>query len=251
MNPWQLYDNLIEGIPESLSVASCYAGCSWSTVTSDENKIGISFTIPITSRAYLTQRPIVGSKLRDVALLSKSWNFVEAALGVAAINAYYNQRERVAGFAVKHPAITEVQRDSFDIYREEIAGRKVTVVGHFPRLTERLEDICDLTILERQPQQGDLPDSACEYILGEQEYVFITGSTMINKTLPRLLTLSQNAKTIIVGPSTPLTPIMYGHGVDGLSGLIVDDAQRCEDVLREGNSMVLFKHGEMLSLIRQ
>ena len=33
----------------------------------------------------------------------------------------------------------------------------------------------------------DFLDSACEYILPEQDFVFITGMTLTNKTLPRLL----------------------------------------------------------------
>jgi uncharacterized protein (DUF4213/DUF364 family) len=251
MNPWQLYDDLIEGISDDLSVVSCYAGYSWTSITSDEDQIGIAFTVPTFSRPYTAQKPIVGSKLKEIALLSKSWNFVEAAVGVAAINAYYNRRARASTCGAKHPGITDVQRDSFDIYQKEVAGLKVTVVGHFPRLEGRLSDICDLTILERKPQWGDLPDPACEYILGEQDYVFITASTLVNKTMPRLLALTQNSKTIIVGPTTTMSPVLFDHGANGLSGLIVDNAQRCEDVLREGNSMVLFDLGEMVSFIRQ
>ena len=54
-------------------------------------------------------------------------------------------------------------------------------------IEELIAPLCRLSILERDPVLGDYPDSACEYILPEQDYVFITGMTLVNKTLPHLL----------------------------------------------------------------
>ena len=39
-----------------------------------------------------------------------------------------------------------------------------------------------------------MPDPACEYILSEQDVVIMTATTLINKTMPRLLALSRNAR---------------------------------------------------------
>lgn len=76
--------------------------------------------------------------------------------------------------------------------------------------------ICDLVVLERRPLPGDYPDPASEYLLSDWEYVFITGTTIINKTLPRLLELCRGSKIILTGPSTPLTPALFRHGIDVL-----------------------------------
>lgn len=251
MNPWQLYDDLINGIPENLRVNACTSGHVWTTVTTDEGGIGMAMTIPISSmpRTYLGR--IAGSSLRQIAQLSTSWNFVEAAIGVAAIGAYYNHPARVRFCGVEHPGSSNGQGDAFELYREDVKGKKVAVVGHFPVLEQKLGPICDMTIIERDPQWGDLPDSACEFVLDKQDFVLITGSTLVNKTLPRLLALSSSAKVILIGPSTVMSAVLFDHGVYGLSGLILEEApDKCELLIREGQSQVLFEAGVMVDRIR-
>ncbi|MDR2737125.1 MAG: DUF364 domain-containing protein [Gracilibacteraceae bacterium] len=249
MNAWKLYDDLIGDIPGNINVTGCNTGYNWTTVTTDEDSMGLAMTIPVFSLPHTFQKQIAGTPLRQLAELSKSWNFVEAAIGVAAIGAYYNHPLRAQTCGREHPGVRSNGRDAFSLYQEEVKGRKVAVVGHFPKLEERFGAICDMTILERNPQMGDYPDTACEYILGEQDYVFLTGCTMVNKTMPRLLTLSQNAKIVLVGPSTILTSVLFDYGVYGLSGMVVHDVRRCENVQREGNTMALFDVGEMVDRI--
>ena len=53
--------------------------------------------------------------------------------------------------------------------------------------------------------------------------MFITGSALVNKTLPRLLELSRDAYTILTGPSVPLCPALLDLGVDRLAGMAVRD----------------------------
>ena len=127
--------------------------------------------------------------LRDAAALSKSWNFLEATLGVAALNAYYNSWDRVRalpGFEEagepRDDIESRTEKNAFYAFRDEIAGKRVAIIGHFPHIEELIAPLCRLSILERDPMPGDYPDSACEYILPEQDYVFITGMTLVNKT---------------------------------------------------------------------
>ena len=118
----------------------------------------------------------------------------------------------------------------------------MTVIGHFPGLG-RLRQHCELSILERQPQPGDLPDTAAEYILPQQDLVFITGTTFINKTITRLLELSAKAKVYMVGPSTPMNPLLFSHGVRSLSGLVVVDAEKMGAALKNDNCEAIFGNG--------
>lgn len=249
MNPWKLYDDLIAGIEAHIRVTDCNTGYNWTTVTTEENGLGLAMTTPLFSLPYSFQKQIGGTTLKELALLSKSWNFVEAAIGVAAIGAYYNHPSRVQSCGIVHPGLCEGKQDAFDLYQEEVKGKKAAIVGHFPMLEERLGSICEMHILERNPQWGDYPDTACEYILQEQDYVFITGATLVNKTMPRLLALSRNAKVILVGPSTIMSPVLFEFGVYGLSGFVVEDVPVCEKLIREGNTMALFSAGKMVDYI--
>jgi hypothetical protein len=97
--------------------------------------------------------------------------------------------------------------------------------------------------LERKPGPGDVPDPACEYILPAQDVVVMTATTLINKTMPRLLALSRNAFTVIAGPSTPLHPLLFGHGADLLGGLIVDNQPSVWRAVAEGGREALFSQG--------
>jgi uncharacterized protein (DUF4213/DUF364 family) len=171
----------------------------------------------------------------------KSWDFYEAAMGLAAINSALNARQAVT---VNCGSFFDESRDQdvFTCLEDQMRGKRVAVIGHFHNI-ERLREICELSILERKPGPGDVPDPACEYILPAQDVVVMTATTLINKTMPRLLALSRNAFTVIAGPSTPLHPLLFGHGADLLGGLIVDNQPSVWRAVAEGGREALFSQG--------
>jgi len=245
---WKLYDELIDAVPESAIVEECLAGLSWFLIRSAGTGVAMrprEMDDPIRNAGR-----IAGMKLRDLAGWIKSWNNYEAAMGLAAINSALNAREVVEANCGLLLDETET-RDVFTTLQDKLRGKRVAVVGHFYNL-ERLKSICELTILERKPGPGDIPDPACEYILGEQDVVVMTATTLINKTMPRLLELSRNARVVIAGPSTPLHPLMFKYGVDLLGGLIVDDQPSVWRAVAEGGREALFTQGgRMVNVSRQ
>lgn len=251
-NPWQLYDELIEGIPEGPVVTYYQSGYNWCRVVSSEGGVGLAMTVAAITRPAISQDAShTGKPLRQVAQLVKSWNFIEAAIGLAAINSWYNLPQRAEACGFVHPSVTNSVREAFDVYFEEIQQKKVAVIGHFPYIEKRFKGHCQLSILERDPDWGDFPDTACEYLLPEQDYVFITGSTLVNKTLPRLLALSHKARVVIVGPSTPLAPLLFSRGVYGLSGFVSSTVDKLEDALSGASNMTLFDAGIMVDQMRE
>ena len=88
-------------------------------------------------------------------------------------------------------------------FAPHVQGTKVVVIGSYPGL-EASGLLGDFTCLERRPRPGELPDTAAESILPQAEWVFITASSIANKTLPRLLTLSARARVVLMGPSVAL-----------------------------------------------
>jgi uncharacterized protein (DUF4213/DUF364 family) len=111
---------------------------------------------------------------------------------------------------------------------------------------DTLTDICQLTVLERNPGPNDLPDPACEYVLPEQDFVFITATTITNKTMPRLLQLSRSASVFLVGPSTPFTPLLFNHGINTLAGTVVLDPESVWSAAQEGAARSVFDHGAQM-----
>lgn len=236
---WKLYDDLIDAVPEDAVVSECLAGLSWFLVRSIGTGVAMrprGIDEPISGAGR-----IAGMKLKDLAVRIKSWNWYEAALGLAAINSALNAQKVLTSNCGPHLDQDKTE-DVFTCLRDELRGKRVAVIGHFYNL-ERLSGICDLSILERKPQPGDLPDPACEYTLGEQDVVIMTATTLINKTMPRLLELSRNARIVVAGPSTPLHPLMFDHGVDLLGGLVVDDQPSVWRAVGEGGREALFTQG--------
>jgi uncharacterized protein (DUF4213/DUF364 family) len=239
---WGIYDELISAVPEDSVISACQLSLHWFLVRAE----GVGVTMaPVENNGFkLDAGRISGRKTREIAEWVKSWNFAEAAVGLAAINS-----------ALNAPALVEQRfgislgqmpgENAFTALIDEAKGKKVAVVGHFARL-ERLAEVCQLTILERRPVPGDLPDSACEYVLPEQDIVVMTATTLINKTMPRLLQLSRNAHVIVCGPSTPLMPLMYPHGVDLLAGLVVEDPDEVWRAVQEGGDLAIFSCGSRM-----
>lgn len=224
MSPWDLYDALIAPIPADVTVTGGAVGLRWCRILTSEGGLGLAYTMPEQSRPPLLEAPTLqGRRLRDVAALAKSWNLAEAGIGMAAINAWYAEpaRAKERGFA----ATADTWRQVFDPYGEAVAGKTVSVIGHFPFAPAALSRAGELRILERSPQPGDFPDPACEYLLPDSDYVFISSSALVNKTMPRLLALAREATTIVLGPSTPLSPVLFEHGADVVTGLVGDRAE--------------------------
>lgn len=236
---WEIYDELISSLPDDITVEECMTGLNWFLVRS--KGVGIAMTPLEGSRDFDFTGKIVGASVKHVAQWIKSWNFFEAAMGLACINSVINTPERLS--ATLGVNLDEQPTEHiFAHMKEKVRGKKVAVIGHFRDL-ELLEPICELSILERRPLQGDYPDPSCEYILPYQDYVFITATTLINKTLPRLLTLSRNAYVVLTGPSTPMTPKMFNYGIDMLAGTTVVDNQRVWSLMLEGDRQEFFHSG--------
>lgn len=220
---WRLFDELIDAVPAGAVVEDLVVGRYWTAVRSAG--VGLAMTQREGGAARAFSGDPVGGRVRDLARWIKSWNFVEAAIGLAAINSALNA-------AAAYPAAAE-EDAPFARVAAAFAGRKVAMIGHF-RGSERLAEACRLTILERRPGPGDLPDSACEYLLSGQDLVIVTATALINKTMPRLLQLAGGAEVMVCGPSAPLSPVLFRHGVRTVGGVAVADAARVWRGAQEG-----------------
>lgn len=244
-NYFKIYDELIDGIPEGILIKDYSIGKRWSYVETKDN-IGLAMNMSIDSIDYSYSGTLKGRVLKEVAKLSKSWNFVESSVGLAAINAYYNTMENLS----KNKGNLK-DDDAFVTYKDKVRNKKVSVIGHFPFLEKQLKDICDLYIIEKRPSKGDYPDSACEYLLPVSDYVFITSSTIVNKTFTRLIELAKNGETIMVGPSTPLTPKLFEYNIDNLSGFIVEDKENFKKSINGRIVRDFFQFGKMVNIKRK
>lgn len=229
---FELYDRLIAGIDESIIVDSVIISSTGAMVFAD----GYMGTAGI----YEGEKPDIekyeGMTLKALAELSKSWNFVEAGVGVAAINAWYNAKQNL-------PVRETANEDAFAEYEEVTAGKKVALIGSFSQMDGILKK-ADTYIIERYTKPGEYPEVAAEYLLPEMDYIFITGSTLVNKTMPRLLDLARDdAEVILLGPSSTLSEIMFEYGVDEISGVVITNSLKAMTSIISDDHKGIYKAG--------
>lgn len=245
---WTIYDRLIAGVPAGLSADGFAAGLHWFGLRAG-GAIGMAMAPREGYDSPTLAGSIAGRSLGELADLAKSWNLADAALGVAALNAAYNRADRLEAWLASggHAACAA---NAFTHFRPRLVGKRVAIIGHFRALAP-LASLCELTILERRPQPGDLPDPACEVVLPSSDFVFITATTLINKTLPRLLELSRGATVILVGPTTPLTPLWFDLGVAAIAGLVVPGDSDAWRIVQEGGQHEFFNRGARMVLVEK
>lgn len=119
-------------------------------------------------------------------------------------------------------------------------NKNVVVVGHFPFVSSLRSHFETLTVLEKNPQEGDLNSEFAPLVLPKADLVIITATTLTNGTLGKILQMcSKHCHKIIVGPSTPLTLTLHEFGINLIAGAKVTDADLLKETIKKG---VSFKH---------
>lgn len=147
--------------------------------------------------------------------LVRSESLLEVSIGMATINSLIESDEN---------RCSEV--NAFDLLAKQGAGKEVAVVGHFPFVPKLKEIARNLWVIEQRPYPGDIEADRAAEILPRCQVVGITSTAFINHALESLLELCRGAFVIILGPTTPLTPLFFDYGVDAISGSqVVNEAQ--------------------------
>lgn len=210
------YEILIGGITGGLSVSRIVHGKAWTGAELSNGSFGIAMhTEGESIKRFFPS--LEGMAAEDAAQAVMSWNMEEASEAMAVINAYYNSVPRLDSLGCRESFKRSVTDGM------EVEGKKVALIGHLKLHSEALVGAKEVYIIERDPREGDYPDSACEYILPYCDIVIITGSAAVNKTMPRLLELSEKAQTVLIGPTVPLCRELKACGIARLSGMVVTD----------------------------
>lgn len=227
-NPWSLYDDLVTGIGAEETVTAVHLSDNWIAVET-KGGFGLAMAQPWPSESDCLDR-IVGQPLAEAAQLIFSFDLFEASVGLAAVNCHYNRLEALGGASYLHETGLFAS-DGFNMAHKEIA-----LVGHLRHPDDAFAGSKNVTVFERDPKPGDLPDTAEEFFLPKADLVLVTGSTISNKSLPRVLELSANADVVIAGPSVPMTPGWFDYGVVRAAGLIVTDRDGMISFIRKNRS---------------
>jgi hypothetical protein len=168
--------------------------------------------------------------------MAYSGSATEAALGLATVNSLLDIDESAC-----------IEINASDLIEEKGRDRCVAIVGHFPFVNSLRRKVRELWVIERNPRGDDLEEKDAERYVPRADVVAITGSTLVNHSLERFLKLcNPKAFVLVLGPSTPLTPVLFEYGVDVIAGTKVIDA---ETVLRHVSQGANFKQMKGVRLL--
>lgn len=148
-----------------------------------------------------------------LAGLARSKSLLEASVGLAAINALLPRHEE-----------RYVELNAEHVIAKRGEGKRVAVIGSFPFLKRLRDSVGSMAVMDLRPDKGDTPPEAAAEVLPKADVVVLSATSLINRTFEGLISsCSQNSLIIMLGPSTPLSPVLFEHGINILAGSIVED----------------------------
>jgi hypothetical protein len=243
-HPEEIYDLLQDYAADPSRVEEVLIGLVWTYCATDE-ATGLAMSPGMPTRTLPWAGTLRGKSIAELAAWIREFEPYRATIGMAAINAGINRLHLSApGITLDPHPQSENNLAVFEHLLPEIKGRRVVVIGRYPGLDRFVATHeLDLAVLERQPSTQDFPDTACEYLLPEAEWVFITASSITNKTFPRLAELSRDAISVLMGPTTPWLPELRHFGIDYLAGIEVLDPEALRQTVAEGGGVRIFDEG--------
>jgi uncharacterized protein (DUF4213/DUF364 family) len=125
------------------------------------------------------------------------------------------------------------------------------MVGHFPFIPKLRDVAAQLWVIEKYPMEGEYPAAAAADLIPRAEVVALTGSALINHTLDGLLSLCRpGAYVVVLGPSTPLSPVLFNHGATIISGARVIDEEAALRTIGQGAIFQQVQGTRLLTLAR-
>jgi uncharacterized protein (DUF4213/DUF364 family) len=212
-----ILDDLLSSLHNDAPVHKILVGVHWIVICS--HHCGMAATLvdnhPHGHAAVREVGNLHTKTARELAQYALSDNLLEASIGMAAINSLLDVDENQA-----------VEVNAVEVLNEHGRGRNVALIGHFPFIPKLRPAVGQLWVIEQHPVEGDYPAEAAANLLPKADVIAITSSALINHTLDGLLALCRpDALVMMLGPSTPLSSVLFNHGVSILSGSrIVDEA---------------------------
>jgi uncharacterized protein (DUF4213/DUF364 family) len=240
-------ERLLESLQDDAPVRQVLVGAFWTAVVLDTDppRCGLASTLRGVTHDEGPPVPRAGRLLeysgRELAEWLRSSSTLEASIGVAAFNALLEVDEAFC---------TEINAE--EVILERGAGRRVAIVGHFPFVERVRERAAECWVVEMHPRPGDVPAGRAGEVLPQADMVALTGTSIINHTFDDLMGFCQpSAFVLLLGPSAPLSPVLFEAGVDGVSGTRVTDPERVLRSVGQGATFRQIKRAGGLRLLTQ
>ncbi|NEO97365.1 MAG: DUF364 domain-containing protein [Symploca sp. SIO2E9] len=239
-HPREIYDLLLDyGITDT-QVREVFIGLTWTFCQAEG--VGLCMSALKATRTLPWSGTLVNKAIAQLAPWLRSWDSHQATIGMAAINSIVNSRSPLPGKATPISPSGTANLAVFEYFLPQIRNKKVCVIGRYPGLAHYAQQM-QMSVIELQPGSEDFPAPASEYLLPEAEWVFLTATSIVNKTFPRLVELAKDSKLVLMGPTVPWLPDLAQLGIDYLAGVTVTNLSALKQTIAEGGGVRIFETG--------
>lgn len=237
----KILDELLASLlPNPVPIRNVIIGVHWTLVSS--KYCGLGSTL-------INEGPHGHSQVRDVGALHlkgaqelAGWilsdNLLEASIGIAAINSLLE---------IDESRIEQI--NAAEVIAQKSRDKNLVIIGHFP-FVEQIKPIArNCWVIEKRPHGDDFPEESAHEYIPQADVVAITGTAFINHTIDTMLSLCRpDAMVMILGPSTPMSPLLFDHGITFLSGSRVIDEAAAIETIQQGASFQQVKGARLITM---
>lgn len=229
-----ILDSIKATIPESTLAIPISNVASYAFVTTLKTKrLGLSMTMSDDRIFEFKARNAVSNlgkvetmSLSQIIAWTDSLHGIERSFAIAGINSSINLQGNKF-----------FTGNALELTEKLARNKKVAVVGHFPSMENIKKVAKSFTILEKRPQEGDRKAEDAVEVIPESDVIAVTGVTCLNDTIEGLLALKRpDAIFIVLGPTVPLSPVLFDFGVDVIGGAWVEDENEVMKKMSQGGT---------------
>ncbi len=246
INPKEIYDLLIDYGQTNTLVEEIIIGLTWTLCKAEG--IGLCMSPGVSTRTLSWSGTLVNQPIQELSSWLRSWDSYQATVAMAGINAIINHNSPLLQEAIALPVATSANLSVFEHFLPQLQGKQVSVIGRYPGL-KQYEQQMNINVIELNPTSGDFPATASEYLLPSSDWVFLTATSIPNKTFPRLVELSQNATVVLMGPTLPWLKEFADFGINYLAGVTVSNSTALRQTVAEGGGVRIFETGVQYHLL--
>lgn len=253
---WNICDSLIASVDGSIRIKDFAVGTYWTAVLTEDGFLGLAPSVYERYQRFpFTADPKPGMLLSEAAAGLRSWNYAEASLALAAVNAFHNRPERIPAQAEVYPGGRR-SRGAFLKFCEAHTKDKHTLFSEPMYERDELHSVPGRIDILRRNQDRTYRDyiyTAYRELIPQCDQIVISGRSLVDKIAGPVLVRAEEygKKRILWGMDIPLCTSLFDEGISQITGFVVDDAEKVlRLVKRAATRDDLIRFGHFVSVSR-
>ena len=252
---WDIYDSLIASVDDSVRLKDFAVGTYWTAVLTEDGFLGLAPSVYERYQRFgFTVEPEPGMALSEIVPSLKAWNYAEASLALAAVNAFHNRQKKLPENAEIYPGGRR-SRGAFLKFCEENTKDRHTLLCEPMYEREELHSAPGIIDIIRRSQDLTYRDyiyTAYRELIPDCDQVITGGKSLVDKIAGPVLNYAAECgkKTLLWGMDIPLCPALLDRSISQITGFIVDDAERCFQLVQRSatrDEIIRFGHFASIS----